>query len=876
MRHLRLPFSPRTWRWLTAAAVLLVCVVAAVPALRGGIASVAGAVSGAATSQAAAQVPETFIQQARRAFARGRPADAEALAKSRPAGDPEAAAVLARLESSRGRYDDAVRLLEAAAAVNPAGEAALELGLLLRRQFGRSDAAAVHLNRVLGRSLQAQDSEALFRAARAAHGLGRMRDVEALFRAIGRSVDPAVETMWGEVSLETDNEAEALKSFQQALKLTADWAPAHLGIASTLAGENPPAAAAAAEEALKIDPEFADAHLFVAGLDLDNTRYDAARERIDRVLKANASHLEARALLGAVAYVRDDKATFEAEVARVLAINPGFGEVYRVAGDLAARLYRFDEAVALTRRALALSPSNIRAQTDLGLHLMRTGDEPEARRVLDAAFKAFPFDRVTINLLALLDKLDKFEVVQEGDLIFKFDPSEARVLREYAIPLAQDALKKLSAAYQFTPKGPILIEIFPVHDDFAVRNLGLPGLVGALGACFGRVVSIDSPRAKAPGTFSWQATLWHELAHVITLQMSNQRVPRWLTEGISVYEEGREKPSWRSEMEVPFALALERGQVLKLRDLNSGFTKPDTIALSYYQASLLVEHIAATRGEAALRTLVRVYGDGVEGEAAVSKGLGISIDELQGTFDKMLDERFATVRAALKDIAKPAKPGDDRQGGGDLAALKSAAADRAGSYRAQLALGAALAKAGDKAAFEPLEKAAALVPMATGADSPHAIMGRLAEQLGDSARAIKEYRALLVHDHTAIDAARRLTELAAKSGDQTVLAFANERIVELDPFDAAAHSGLGRIALRARDATVAMREFKVALATGPADRATAHCDLAESYLLAGRAADAKREALAALEIAPSFERAQDLLLKAIDGGQPSGGNPRLP
>ena len=152
------------------------------------------------------------------------------------------------------------------------------------------------------------------------------------------------------------------------------------------------------------------------------------------MLETNASHLDARALLGAIAYVRDDKAAFEAEVARVLAINPAFGEVYRVAGDLAARLYRFDEAVALTRRALALSPSNIRAQTDLGLHLMRTGDEAEARRVLDGAFKAFPFDRVTINLLGLLDKLEKFEVVQDGDLVFKFDPGEARVLARVRHP----------------------------------------------------------------------------------------------------------------------------------------------------------------------------------------------------------------------------------------------------------------------------------------------------------------------------------------------------------------------------------------------------------------------------------------------------------
>jgi tetratricopeptide (TPR) repeat protein len=845
---------------------VVACGLLAIPSVRSGLASAAGRAVGEQASQAAAQAPESFIQQARRALATGRAAEAETLAKARPAGDSDAAAVLAAVQETRGKYDEALALLEPATKVNPSGEAALQLGLLLQQHYGRVEPAAEHLNRVMGRGLQAPDAETLFRAGRAAQALGRMQDANALYRAAARSADPAVQIAWGELFLETFNMPEALKSFQQVLKDSANWAPAHVGVARTLASENPPAAAAAAEEALKIDPGYADAQLMLAELDLDNTRYDAARGRLDKILEANPSHLDARALLGAIAYVRGDTAAFDAETKRVLAINPAFGEVYRVAGDLAARNYRFDEAVTLTRRAVELSPSNIRAQSDLGLHLMRTGDEAEARRVLDRAFKAFPFDQVTINLLALLDKLEKFDVVQDGDLTFKFDPNETKVLREYAIPLAHEALTKLSAAYQFTPKGPILIEIFPIHDDFAVRNLGLPGLVGALGACFGRVVSMDSPRAKAPGDFSWQATLWHELAHVVTLQMSKQRVPRWLTEGISVYEEGRRVPSWASEMEVPFAMALERGQVLKLRDLNSGFTKPDTIALSYYQSSLLVGHIVATRGDAALRTLLLAYGDGAEGDAAISKGLGISIDELQGTFDKMLDQRFSAMRTALRDGAK-ARPGEaPAPASGDITALRAAVAERSGSYRAQLALGAALAKQGDKAAYEPLEKAAQLLPMATGADSPHALMGRLAEQLGDPARAIKEYRAHLTNDHNDIEAARRLTELAAKANDQANLAFATDRIVELDPFDASGHTGLGRLALRSRDAPVAMREFKVALAIGPADRASAHCDLADSYLLAGRPADAKREALAALEIAPSFERAQDILLKAIDGG----------
>jgi cellulose synthase operon protein C len=94
-------------------------------------------------------------------------------------------------------------------------------------------------------------------------------------------------------------------------------------------------------------------------------------------------------------------------------------------------------------------------------------------------------------------------------------------------------------------------------------------------------------------------------------------------------------------------------------------------------------------------------------------------------------------------------------------------------------------------------------------------------------------------------------------------------VVALDPSDAAAHSGLGRLALKKNQADIAVREFKAALALGPADRARAHCDLGEGYLAKGLPADAKREALAALEIAPSFERAQELLLKAIQS-KPSG------
>ena len=839
--------EPRAWQWSMRPLVVILLLVCAPTA------------SSSISPQVAPQANESFLMSAERAIAHGRIDEAEALARARPAGDSDAAAILARLAIRHGQNDEALKLLEPAATAAPSGEAALELGLLLQG-VGRGQEGLPHLNRVFRQGGSGGNAESLLRAGRAARALNRAQDANALFRAAaGGRVNPVIETAWGRLFYEKHDLPEAFKSFKQAIDADGKWAPAHAGLAQALSQENPTLAAASASTALEIDPRLAEAHLLLANLELDNTKYDEARKHIDRVLDANPAHLEARSLVGAIDFVRGNRPAFDTTVKGILAINPAYGEAYRVAGDLLARNYRFDEALHLTQEALTLDPGNIRAHADLGMHSMRTGDEPGARRALERAFKLDGFDRVTFNLLALLDKLEKFDVVREGDLVLKFHPDETAVLKEYAIPLAQQSLKTLSSKYQFTPQGPILIEIFPVHDDFAVRNLGLPGLVGALGACFGRVISMDSPKARAPGSFSWQATLWHEMAHVITLQMSKQRVPRWLTEGVSVYEETKARPAWGREMEVPFAVALEQGKALKLRDLNSGFTSGETIALAYYQASLLVDHIVSTHGEAALRTLIHSYADGTENEQAITKSLGVSMDALQASFDKMLDTRFSSVRAALRDQVKD-KPGEP-----DVSALKANAAAKPGSYQAQLMLGMALAAQKDKSAFEPLERAAALVPMAIGENSPHAVMGRLAEELGDASRAIKAYQALLAQDQTALEPARRLAALAAKAGDEKALAIANDRVVEIDPFDSQGHSGLGRLAMKRGDAGTAVREFRAALAIGPADRAAAHCDLGESYLLAGRRDEAKREALAALEIAPSFERAQDLLLRVVDG-----------
>jgi len=134
----------------------------------------------------------------------------------------------------------------------------------------------------------------------------------------------------------------------------------------------------------------------------------------------------------------------------------------------------------------------------------------------------------------------------------------------------------------------------------------------------------------------------------------------------------------------------------------------------------------------------------------------------------------------------------------------------------------------------------------------------------DNARAIQALEALVKVDSNDVESARTLASLVAPLGDEARTAAVHQMIAGLDPFDVQAQSAVGRYALKQRNSERAIRAFRAAIAGAPPDRAAAYLDLAEAHFMAGQLADAKRQALAALEIAPSFERAQDLLLKIVE------------
>ena len=361
-----------------------------------------------------------------------------------------------------------------------------------------------------------------------------------------------------------------------------------------------PTALELTDKALEVSPNLVEARVFRARLKLELEDFDTAREEAERALEVDPSSLEASSVLAAVDFLRQDSAAFESRKQAILEQSPTHTQLFTLLADAAVQNRLYPAARDFAREAVEIDPRAWRAWGLLGLNQLRLGEIEEGRENLEKAFSGDPYDVWIKNTLDLLDTYSQYRLTKTPRFELFIHSDESDVLAPYVEELAEEAYDVLSERYSYSPPTPIRIEVYPSHADFSVRTVGLAGL-GALGVSFGPVVAIDSPSARELGTFNWGTTLWHELAHTFTLGATDNRIPRWLTEGLSVLEELRsERTGWGDEATIDFIQALKDGKLLALEDINNGFVRPEfpaQIGISYFHAP----HLRVDRNQSRLR-----------------------------------------------------------------------------------------------------------------------------------------------------------------------------------------------------------------------------------------------------------------------------------
>ncbi|MEM9490981.1 MAG: tetratricopeptide repeat protein, partial [Myxococcota bacterium] len=487
---------------------------------------------------------------------------------------------------------------------------------------------------------------------------------------------------WGDFGLSKYAIGLAEQSFDEVLKIDPRHPDAHNGMARVKLEQNYDLAAARhhLEAALAVNSRHVPSLLTRATLEIDQNKWDAARATLSEVFAVNPMNFHGRALLATVRWLRDDMAGYRAERDKVLRANPAFAEFFHIVARSAVREHRYREAIALEQEALKVNPEYYEAMGALGTGYLRLGEEDKGLDWLRKSWKGDEYNARTYNTLNLFeDEIPKqYSFVKTKYFKFRYANEERAILRRYVGPVLERAFEDMVKRYGFQPKLPVIIELYRQPDQYSVRTVGLPNL-GALGVCFGQVITAMSPTI---GEINWSMVLWHELSHVFAIQLSNSRVPRWYTEGLSEYETLIARPEWRREHDAEVYAALQAGQLPSVAELNYSFMKPSMqqVVVAYYLSALTIEYIANNHGFAKLVEGLKLFGQGLETPAVIQRITGQSVAEFDAGFRAHLNRRMAPYQGTFR---LPTEGYDDLK---KLAAAAAAAPDDAAA-QAALALG---------------------------------------------------------------------------------------------------------------------------------------------------------------------------------------------
>ncbi|HTE45732.1 MAG TPA: tetratricopeptide repeat protein [Gemmatimonadaceae bacterium] len=687
--------------------------------------------------------------------------------------------------------------------------------------------------------------------------------LKAFDRAI--SSDPSnsdAKNQLGELFLKKYNFADAQKTFDDVLQTNGNDPRALLGAARRLEADGQAGGDSLLRAALNINPEYVEARTLHAEMLLGLEDYAGAQQDIDRALKVNPTADHTLAVAAAIKYLSHDQAGFEAARQRALALNPIDADLYSTLGELAAQVRLYKPAADFAKQAVTLDPKDSHAWSVLGMNELRLGQIADGKKSLETSFSGDPYNVWVKNTLDLLDTYKNYDLSKSEHFQFMIEKSESPILSIYLKDLAEQAYATFSKKYAYTPPPPVRIEVYRSHSDFSVRTVGLAGL-GALGVSFGTTLAFDSPAAKDAGPFNWGSTVWHELAHTFTLGTTDNRVPRWLSEGLSVYEEHHAKPGWGFGVSPDFLAAFKAGKLVPVSRMNDGFMHPaypEQVQFSYYQASLVCELIARDYGgDAALLKMLQAYKEGSTTDQVFLKILNVDIKAFDKKFDDYLRTRFSGVLASITKeppaINRSMSPEE----------LQKTAASAPNDFGVQLLAGMGLlAHNKPDEAIPILEKARTMFPEYGGADSPYALLAAAYEKKGDlrkQADLLTQWTALTETDFKALTT---LADVLQKLGDSHGAADALDRAMFVNPFDLTLHVRLAELSKAAGDKQRTVRERAAIVALGPVDKADALYQLALAQHDVGDDVHARTSVLRALEEAPNYERAQTLLLTLYD------------
>ncbi|PYI84817.1 MAG: hypothetical protein DME26_12665, partial [Verrucomicrobia bacterium] len=742
-----------------------------------------------------------------------------------------------------GRYTNALAVISSALAQHASSVRVRLLAYDVLRQNGRTDDAKRvldEINNLAGSRMwayrSAPDLVALGKTALLL-GADPRRVLENFFDRAKKGPPDYREAYLasGQLALDKHDYNLAAKAFLEGLKRFPKDADMHFGLAQAYVSGDRSEMVQALEAALNLNPRHVPSLLLVVDHSIDAEEYKTAEETLEKILAVNPWHPEAWAYRAMLARLHNDaqgEAQARERAFHFWSTNPN---VDHLIGLKLSQKYRFAEGAPLQRRALSFDQEFLPAKLQLAQDLLRLGEETEGWRLADEVYQRDAYDATSYNLVTLHDSFRKFQALTNADFIVRMSASEAAIYGRRVMDLLLRAKQRLCQKYEMPLDKPVIVEIFPEQKDFAVRTFGMPGNPGYLGVCFGSVITANSPASQAAHPANWQAVLWHEFCHVVTLQMTRNKMPRWLSEGISVYEEVQANPTWGQAMTPKYREMVLGGELTPVGKLSAAFLTPKTdlhLQFAYYESSLVVQFLVERFGLESLKKILRDLATGAEINEAIATHTA-PLEKIEKDFAEFARDRARKLAPRL-DWDEPKLPESANQGRRKPArpsppvvlddgwAAQHTNNFYALSHRARKLLG----EKKWEEAKAPLNNLIELYPEQTGADSAYALLAEAHRGLNETNQEREVLSKLASRDADALNAYLRLMELSSTTADWPAVVLNAERYIAVNPLVPQPFRYLARGSEALDHKPAAIDAYTTLLQLDPPDPAEVHFRLA--------------------------------------------------
>jgi tetratricopeptide (TPR) repeat protein len=770
-----------------------------------------------------------------------------------------------------GRYKEAVERTDAAIGDSRTDIRLLSLAHTVYQQNGRADQANQMLAMIY-RIAGYRRSEYLNGAEVVALGRSLLllgvepRVVLENFYNVALRNDPNCREAYlavGSLAIAKQDYKLAADKYQEALKRFGADPDVHYGLAQAFYHSDRKSMIAALDAALYVNPRHVPALVLLAEHQIDCEDRDSAAKSLDRALAVNPWDPDAWAYHAVLAHLANDPNAVGSRRAGALKFWPTNPRVDYLIGRKLSQNYRFTEGAACQRQSLKFDANYLPAKIQLAEDLLRLGNEQEGWTLANEVNKKDPYNVEAYNLVHLHEALSGFQTLSADGLLVKMEKREATIYGDNVRELLKQAQSQLCEKYGFQLDGPVTVELFPNQQDFAVRTFGMPGVEGFLGVCFGKVITANSPRAST--AFNWQAMLWHEFCHIVTLSLTANRMPRWLSEGISVYEESQHNPTWGQQMNPTYRRMILGGELTPIGNLSAAFLSPKTpmhLQFAYYESALVVEFLVQRSGLASLKAILADLAKGDRINAAIAKHAG-PLDKIETEFEAFARQRAETLAPGV-DWEQPAR---DQLDPSDPEAVAQWLSKHPNSLWAlTLQAKSLLADHKWEQAKTLLQKLISLYPGHMDKDNAYQLLAEAHRNLGETPQEAQVLSTLANLSADAAEAYNRLMEIGMEQKNWGQVVENGERYLAVYPMLSAMYWRLGRANEELGREEPAVQAYRHLLLLDPSDPVEVNYRLARLLRQRDPVA-AKKHVLEALADAPRFREGHKLLLEMPAQGE---------